>query len=57
MMEGSLKLEGNLGVTDDVTGQVKIKMPDDLTHLALPALKPYQMEISQNSNRDRVWDT
>ena len=48
---------GDLGVTDDVTGQVKVKVFDDLAYLALSRSTAVQMEISQYSDMDRFWDT
>ena len=44
-------------VTDDVTGQVKVKIFDDLAYLVLPLSTAYKKEISQCNYMDRVWDT
>ena len=47
----------DLEITDDVTGQVRVKMFDDLEYLVCRALEPYQMKISQYNDMYRVWDT
>ena len=43
-----------LGITDDVTGQVKFKMFDDLEYRAP---EPYEKEISQQHGMYRVLQT
>ena len=47
----------DLGDTDDVTGQVKVKIVDNFESLVCLALEPHGMRISQNNDIDRVWDT
>ena len=47
----------DLGVTDDVTGQVKVKMFDDLEYLVLSRTRAVWNGNSQCNDMDRVWDT
>ena len=47
-----------LGLTDHDTGQVKVKMLDDLAYLVLSCTTAaYQTEASKYNNMDRLWDT
>ena len=47
----------DLGITDDVTGQVKAKSFDNLACLVLSRTTAVKMEISQYNYMGRVWDT
>ena len=47
----------DLGVTDNVIGQVKVKMFDDWSCMVLSCPTTVSNGKSQYSKMDRVWDT